>query len=72
MDGTYVEGKALPIARARLKVSKFDRTVPVAATDKVISFTMDLPAGPTDLKTWFLDANGKLLTGAYYVSVTRL
>jgi arylsulfatase len=72
VDGTYVEGKALPIARARLKVSKFDRTVPVAATDKVISFTMDLPAGPTDLKTWFLDANGKLLTGAYYVSVTRL
>ena len=72
VDGTYVEGKALPIARARLKVAKFDRTVPVSATDKVISFTLNLPPGPTDLQTWFLDANGKQLTGAYYVNVTRL
>ena len=72
VDGTYVEGKALPIAYARLKVAKFDRTVPVTATDKVISFTLSLPAGPTDLQTWFLDANGQLLTGAYYVYVRRL
>ena len=72
VDGTYVEGKALPIAHARLKVAKFDRTVPVTATDKVISFTLNLPAGPTDLQTWFLDANRKLLTGAYYVYITRL
>ena len=40
VDGTYVEGKALPIAYARLKVAKFDQTVPVTATDKVISFTV--------------------------------
>ncbi|RPH53844.1 MAG: arylsulfatase, partial [Lysobacterales bacterium] len=72
VDGTYVEGKALPIAYARLKVAKFDQTVPVSATDKVISFTVNLPPGPTDLQTWFLDANRKLLTGAYYVYVTRL
>jgi arylsulfatase A-like enzyme len=72
VDGTYAAGKALPIARARLKVAGFDQTVPVTATDKAISFTVNLPVGPTDLQTWFLDANGKLLTGAYYVSVTRL
>jgi arylsulfatase len=72
VDGRYVVGKALPIAQARLRVADFDQTVPVTATDKVISFTVNLPAGPTDLKTWFLDANGKLLTGAYYVSVRRL
>jgi arylsulfatase len=72
VDGTYVAGKALPIARARLKVGSFDRTVPVSATDKLISFTVNLPAGPANLQTWFLDANGKLLTGAYYVEVTRL
>jgi arylsulfatase A-like enzyme len=72
VDGTYVAGKALPIARARLKVVGFDQTVPVTATDKVISFTVNLPAGPTDLQTWFMDASGKVLTGAYYVSVTRL
>ena len=72
VDGTYVAGKALPIAYARLKVAKFDQTVPVTATDKAISFTVNLPAGPTDLQTWFRDANGNLLTGAYYVYVRRL
>jgi hypothetical protein len=72
VDGTYVAGKALPIARARLKVANFDQTVPVTATDKAISFTVNLPAGPTDLQTWFLNANGGLITGAYYVYVNRL
>ena len=72
VDGTYVAGKALPITQARLKVANFDQTVPVTATDKLISFTVNLPAGPTDLQTWFLDANGELLTGAYYVYVRRL
>ena len=46
VDGTYVAGKALPIAFARLKVAKFDQTVPVTATDKAISFTVNLPRGP--------------------------
>jgi hypothetical protein len=72
VDGTYVAGKALSIAFARVKVAKFDQTVPVTATDKAISFTVNLPAGPTDLQTWFRDANGNLLTGAYYVYVRRL
>jgi len=72
VDGTYVAGKALPIARARLKVANFDQTVSVTATDKAISFTVTLPAGPTNLQTWFLNANGGLLTGAYYVYVNRL
>jgi arylsulfatase A-like enzyme len=72
VDGMYVAGKALPIARARLKVGSFNQTVPVTATDKAISFTVNLPAGPADLQTWFMDVNGKLLTGAPYVSVARL
>jgi len=72
VDGTYVAGKALPITQARLKVAGFDQTVAVTATDKQIAFNVNLPSGPTDLQTWFLDANGKLLTGAYYVYVTRL
>jgi hypothetical protein len=53
-------------------VAGFDQTLPVTATEKVVSFTVNLPAGPTDLQTWFMDATGKVLTGAYYVSVTRL
>ena len=72
VDGTYVAGKALPIRQARLKVATFDQTVPVTEADKAISFTVNLPAGPTNLQTWFLNANGGLLTGAYYVYVNRL
>ena len=69
VDGTYVEGKGTAGSRyARLK---FDQTVPVTETDKVISFTVNLPSGPTDLQRWFLDPSRKLLTGAYYVHVTR-
>jgi arylsulfatase A-like enzyme len=72
VDGTYAAGKALPITQARLKVANFDQTVPVTATDKVISFNVNLPSGPADLQTWFLNVNGALLTGAYYVYVSRL
>jgi len=72
VDGTYVAGKALAITQARLRVATFDQTVPVAASDKRISFNVNLPTGPTDLQTWFLNATGTVLVGAYYVYVTRL
>ena len=72
VDGTYVEGRALPIASARLKVANIDQTVPVTATDKLISFTVNLPAGPPISRHGSGTSNGNLLTGAYYVYVTRL
>lgn len=67
--GGFDAGKALPIARARLRVGSVDRTRPVAAADKEAAFTVDLPQGRTELQTWFYDDAGEELCGAYYVYV---
>ena len=72
VDGTYPAGKAVPIAKARLKVAGVDVSKPVVAGEKAAVFTVQLPAGKTLLKTWFLDADGKELCGAFYVEVRRL
>ena len=70
--GSYAAGRALPIARARLKVANIDQSQGVAPNDKAATFTVQLPAGETLLQTWFYDRAGKSLCGAYYVYVTRL
>jgi arylsulfatase A-like enzyme len=72
VDGTFPEGKALPAVKARLKVGRVDVSKPVHADDKAATFTVQLPAGKTHLKTWFYDADGKELCGAFYVDVRRL
>ena len=41
--------------------------------DAMAVFEMDVPAGPpTRLETAFLNADGKVLTGAYYVYIRRV
>jgi arylsulfatase A-like enzyme len=71
VDGSYPEGKALPIARARLRVGDFDATMPVSPTDKEAVFEARLKAGRTELQGWFHDAQGRELCGAFYVEVLR-
>ncbi len=72
-DGQYPEGKALPIAKARLKIGDYDQTLPVKADDKVVSFSVPLKAtAKTQMQTWFYDAQGKELCGAYFVYARRL
>lgn len=72
VDGTLPEGVALPIAKARLKIDGFDQTLPVSADAKSVNFTVDLKAGPkTEMQTWFYDADGKELCGAYFTYVER-
>ena len=68
----YPPGKALPIARARLTVAGVDRSADVHKDDSSVTFTVDLDAGKATLQTWFLDARGKQVCGAYYVYVKRL
>lgn len=70
-DGQFPAGAALPISRARLKVGEMDGQRPVAAEDKSVAFNLDLKPGRTQLQTWFYDAAGKELCGAYYVYVRR-
>lgn len=71
-DGVYPAGIALPIRRARLQVGSLERSQAVNASDKAVSFRIDLPAGGTQVQTWFDGENGKSICGAYYVSVRRV
>ncbi|MCA8954366.1 MAG: arylsulfatase [Planctomycetes bacterium] len=70
-DGTFVAGRSLPVAGARLRVGAHEATVDVAADAVAATFRVHLEAGPVELQTWFLDGDGAELTGAYYVYVTR-
>jgi arylsulfatase len=71
VDGVYPAGTALAIANARIKIADFDQTVAVSADDRAVSFQVPLSRGPVDLQTWFYDAEGKEVCGAYFVYVQR-
>jgi arylsulfatase len=71
-DGEFPAGAALPAATARLRVAEFDATRPVGAEDRAVAFAVKLSAGRSKLQTWFADADGKEIAGAYYVTVRRL
>jgi arylsulfatase A-like enzyme len=70
--GNLPAGVALPIAQARLRVGAQEQRAPVTAQDKEIVFTVPLKAGDhTQVQTWFADAQGQQLCGAYYLYVKR-
>jgi len=69
---TLPAGVALPIAKARLKIAEMDETKAVGAQDKEIIFNVALKAGDKlPMQSWFYDANGRELCGAYYAYVRR-
>jgi arylsulfatase len=71
-DGGLPAGKALPVSRARLKLAGLDETRPVAPDDQAVTFTVDLKAGTKlPMQTWFYDADGRELCGAYFADVRR-
>lgn len=61
--------KALPVARARLRIGDKVQEAEVARDDAVKVFTVDVAAGPADIEATLLDKQGTPLCGAYYVSV---
>jgi arylsulfatase len=72
VDGGLPEGKALPVAKARLKVAALDETRAVAATDKEVVFRVRLKADEKlPMQSWLYDADGKELCGAYFAYVRR-
>jgi arylsulfatase len=70
-DGTFLEGVAIPIAGARLRVGSFDAKVEVKPEDREAVFRVPLTKGRTTMQSWFLDASGSELLGAYYAYVER-
>jgi arylsulfatase len=71
VDGAFPPGKALPAARARLKIGEVDVAKAVEPSDKAAVFTVPLRAGKASLQTWFYDDRGRELCGAFYVEVRR-
>lgn len=71
--GTLPAGQALPVARARLKIG--DKVLePKAVTPeaKAVTFAAHIAKTPkTTIQSWFDDAQGKEICGAYYAIVRR-
>ena len=67
------QGKAFPIARAKLTIAGQEVSAAVAPGAKAVTLRLKLKGGvKTELRAWFQDAAGKDLCGAYYASVLRM
>ncbi|MCB0108145.1 MAG: sulfatase-like hydrolase/transferase, partial [Caldilineaceae bacterium] len=71
VDGSFPEGKALPVASAWLRAGQHEETQPVPPDATAQRFEMLLDQGPTTIKSWWYDADGKELAGAYYLTAER-
>ncbi len=71
-DGTLPGGDAWPVAATRLLVGDADLTQPVPPGAGGVIFAVWLPDGRTTMQTWFLDAGGTEIAGAYYAEARRL
>ena len=70
-DGILPSGVAFPIASARMIVGNEEQTASVAPSDKAVRFSFKLDAGESSILTYFDDANGERISGAYYLYVNR-
>lgn len=64
-------GKAIDVAKVRLKVANIDQTKPVPNEAKAVTFRAKLKAGKARLQAWFIDDEGTS-RGAYYVYAKRV
>uniref|UniRef100_UPI0035648AAC sulfatase/phosphatase domain-containing protein n=1 Tax=Stieleria sp. TaxID=2795976 RepID=UPI0035648AAC len=71
VDGTFVKGESLPIASATVQIGDITKTLQPDESQSFFATTVDLPPGPIELTTTFLDDEGNEICGAYYVYVAR-
>jgi arylsulfatase A-like enzyme len=71
-DGQYVEGVAIPIVSARIRIGQYSEESLPDEGQQSVSFKVPLQAGDAELQTWFLDKDRQELLGAYYVYVERI
>ena len=72
IDGSWPEGKALPVHSASLKAGTLEARSPVEANASGQTFHIPLGAGSTTIKSWWYDKEKNALAGAYYLTVERL
>ena len=70
VDGSFAAGEAFVVTRAEFRVAGVSQQKPVESTDKAVTFTARLKRGQMEMQTWFRDANGADIAGAYYVYVS--
>ena len=70
LAGPMGKGKAVPIAKTRLKIGNVDVTQETSDGDTHATFHVELKKGKTRVYTWFLDKDGKELCSGYQ-SVVR-
>jgi arylsulfatase B len=64
-------GKAIPAVKTRIEVGSISREKDVAPGDVRTSFTLSPAKGPTRVRAWFIDEQGKK-RAAYYVYIHKL
>lgn len=69
--GVHPAGKALAIAGARVSIAGQELQKSAGAADKSVTFEVSLKAGRTQLQAWFVDGEGKELSGVFYAYVSR-
>ena len=72
VDGGWPAGRAIPAASAWLRAGASDATLPVPEGATEVTFRMPLDVGPAQIQSWWLDAGGRQLAGAYYLTAERL
>ena len=72
VDGGWPAGKAIPAASAWLRAGGSEATAPVPEGATEVTFRMPLDAGPAQIRSWWIDAAGNQLAGAYYLTAERL
>lgn len=72
VDGSFPEGKALPVASAWLQVGHAEQTEGVSPRATEQTFCMEMVRGPAMIRSWWQDESGSPLAGAYYLTVGRL
>jgi arylsulfatase len=65
----FPAGVALPIAGAKLRVGKAERSQSVTAETAAAVFDLRLEPGRTEAEAWFEDESGKLVSPAFFVTV---
>lgn len=71
-DDQLIEGKALPIAQACLRLAGKELTAHSTPDATHVSYDLPLPAGPKQLEAMFPEASGAPLLGALCLSRTPL
>ena len=72
-DGSLPEGKAMPVAGAKLTIAGQEHALKTEPGQKAATFNVRLKSGvKTKLHGWFTDADGKDLCGAFYATVRKV